>query len=84
MRTIAFKQNDIIAVLLEDDFKAPPSVPFLFRHLSDDWIKADALPAIETPNRGDAFLASNLYTSKGNLAVAKLIKEKIYEIIKLY
>ncbi|MDR2751209.1 MAG: hypothetical protein LBC41_11160 [Clostridiales bacterium] len=83
MKSIQFKQNDIIVVCMEDDIKAPPSVPFLYKRLEGDWIKADALPSV-LDARDNAFLSVNLFSPKGALAVAKAIKDTIYDIIKLY
>ncbi|MDR1542367.1 MAG: hypothetical protein LBU32_31210 [Clostridiales bacterium] len=84
MQSIPFKQNDLAIIALEEDWGGSPSVPFQFKYLGDDLIKLDALPLIESSSRNGFFLAGNLYSAKGNMAVAKLIRDKIYDIIKLY
>ncbi len=83
-----FKENDI-AVFVMANWQTP-IIFDLYRHwlqwdaIEDPIIKVDAFPLFEKADRPDYFLHKLGFTPKGNLELAKLIRDAVYSAIKLF
>jgi len=82
INSISFHPNDVIVVTMEEDHTASTFVPYQFKYIDDSFIKADALSVLSKDS--GAFYLNNVYSPHGNSLVASLLKEKIYELVKLF
>jgi len=82
VNSISFRPNDVIIVAMEEDHTASSFVPYQFKYIDDTFIKADALSVLSKDT--GAFYLNNVYSPLGNSLVAGLLKEKIYELVKLF
>jgi len=82
INSISFGPNDVIIIAMEENQTASFLVPYQFKYIDDSFIKADAQSVLDKSS--GAFYLNNVYSPHGNLLVADLLKEKIYELVKLF